>query len=202
MNKFKPKYDWKLWLAFPFFGVAIPLVGLEIWSSPLSQPMLFVSVLLLTLALIYVPFVLIRSIEFDDEKLSINYYLRPSKKILFRDIQDVGNKILKTKSSSIVIGFENSLEFQELIISKLKIDQLTNEVVIAEQVNIKTSLQSILVFIVAYVVSFFFYLPNGWYELTVLFIWVIVFTFLYKYNLKQAKSPYNKRFKVLSLKAS
>ncbi len=150
--------------------------------------MLFVSALLLSLALIYVPFVLIRSIEFDDEKLSVNYYLRPRKIIHLADIQDIGNKTLKTKSSTIVTAFENSLEFQELIISKLKFDQLTNEVVFAEQIEIKTSIQSIPVLVVAYVVSFFFYLPNGWYELTVLFIWVIVITFLYKYNLKQAKS--------------
>ncbi len=186
--KFKPKYSWKLWLAFPFFGLAIPIIGIDIWHDPFSQPMLFVSIVLLSLALIYVPFILIRSIDLGTKKLIVHYFFRRSKTIPYSEIQDIGAKTVKTKTTTLVTGFENTFDFQELLLSNLSVDELTNEVVLAEQVNIKTSIQSIVVFILAYVVSFFFYLPNGWYELSALFIWIIVFTILYKYNLKQAKS--------------
>jgi hypothetical protein len=127
---FRPQYGSRMWGAFLFFGIAIPVFVATNWSDPLADPKLAFSVVAITLTMILVSFQLIRLIRFDKEFFMIEYYLRKSKTIMYCEIQDVSGVAIRTKSGQIAIGgMKNANRFFEILDGKIVEGQISGEMV-------------------------------------------------------------------------
>ena len=171
---FQPKYSWKIWAGFPFFGLAIPICAVEVWSDPLANPMLSFSVATMTLMLIGVSLILIRRIRIAEDRMTIEYYTRSAKSIPFGEIQDIGSTAIRTKESNIVLmSMENCGELLDLVEPRIAHGQLMGEMLEAESYLPLTIIAGVLLWPAIFFLHTWIGVPTKWIELLTLGIWAI-----------------------------
>jgi len=188
---FRPKYSWKIWAAFVFFGPGIVLLAPEVWANPNADPMLSFSIVMIAAMLVGLSFVLMRKISFQENAFIVKYYLRSQKTIPYKDVVDIGNTTIMTRSGNLgLVALKNADELVELLFSQISEDQLSGETLENEAYTQVALVIGIILGPILYFLLSWLGVPDKWLELLTLAAWIIAFNIVAVLVKKYYQSKY------------
>jgi uncharacterized membrane protein len=103
-KEFKPKYK-KSPLSGSIMGIFLEVILiLVLLFTPHVPPELVIGLFVIGILLIITPMVYIKSITFKQDFLLVEKFFLPEKKILYQEVYDIGNTLIKTRRGNIPIS--------------------------------------------------------------------------------------------------
>lgn|GEM_PF-4417435 len=153
--------------------------------------MLSFSIVMIAAMLVGLSFVLMRKISFQENAFIVKYYLRSQKTIPYKDVVDIGNTTIMTRSGNLgLVALKNADELVELLFSQISEDQLSGETLENEAYTQVALVIGIILGPILYFLLSWLGVPDKWLELLTLAAWIIAFNIVAVLVKKYYQSKY------------